>query len=313
MLDTKSCRAEGGSLEVKVYRKKTHTDQYLNFESNHPLHHKLGVVRTLLDLNDAITTKDEEKVKEEEHIRGALSKCGYPDWAVDRVKKQRSQPKDKSSEKEKSSTKSLPGSISLPYVAGLSEAFARLLKKYNIQSTMKPCNTIRQNLVRPKDKRPLSDNAGVVYNIACKQCPGRYVGETGRKLGVRVKEHRDEVEKADKMTHYTRSTRKASEDAPRKSAITLHSTANNYVIDWDSTKIVGREDVWIRRQILETVRIRQEGKSALNRDGGNYPLPPLWGPMLVDTKVTAPKSAKQKKAVEVSTTIQSRQQSDEVC
>ena len=47
--------------------------------------------------------------------------------------------------------------------------------------------------------------------------------------------------------------------------------------------------------------------------GGNYPLPPLWGPMLVDTKVTAPKSAKQKKAVEVSTTIQSRQQSDEVC
>ena len=199
MLDTKSCRAEGGSLEVKVYRKKTHTDQYLNFESNHPLHHKLGVVRTLLDRNDAITTKDEEKVKEEEHIRGALSKCGYPDWAVDRVKKQRSQPKDKSSEKEKSSTKSLPGSISLPYVAGLSEAFARLLKKYNIQSTMKPCNTIRQNLVRPKDKRPLSDNAGVVYNIACKQCPaGRYVGETGRTLGVRVKEHRDEVEKADK-------------------------------------------------------------------------------------------------------------------
>ena len=186
-------------------------------------------------------------------------------------KKQRSQPKDKSSEKEKSSTKSLPGSISLPFVAGLSEAFARLFKKYNIQSTMKPCNTIRQNLVRPKDKRPLSDNAGVVYNIAFKQCPGRYIGETGRKLGVRVKEHRDEVEKADKLTRYTRSTRKPSEDMPCKSAITLHSTAHNHVIDWDSTRIVGREDVWMRRQILETVRIRQEGKTALNRDGIKLP------------------------------------------
>ena len=87
MLDTKSCRAEGGSLEVRVYRKKTHTDQYLNCVSNHPLHHKLGVVRTLLDRNDAITTKEEEKVKEEKHIRGALSKCGYPEWAVDRVNK----------------------------------------------------------------------------------------------------------------------------------------------------------------------------------------------------------------------------------
>ena len=65
---------------------------------------------------------------------------------------------------------------------------------------MKPCNTIRQNLVRPKDKRPLSDNTGEVYNIACKQCPGRFIGKTGRKLGVRVKEHQDEVEKANKLT-----------------------------------------------------------------------------------------------------------------
>ena len=30
MLDTESCRAEGGSLEVRVYCEKTHTDQYLN-------------------------------------------------------------------------------------------------------------------------------------------------------------------------------------------------------------------------------------------------------------------------------------------
>ena len=120
----------------------------------------------------------------------------------------------KTSIKEKASIKSLLGSISLPCVAGLSEAFARLLKKYNIQPTMKPCNTIRQNLVRPKDKRPLSDNTGEVYNIACKQCPGRYIGETGRKLGVRVKEHQVEVEKANKLTRYTRSTCKASEDLP---------------------------------------------------------------------------------------------------
>ena len=77
---------------------------------------------------------------------------------------------------EREGLQSLPGNISLPYDAGLSEVFARLLKKYNIQSTMKPCNTILQNLVRPKDKRPLSDNAGVVYNMACKQCLGRYTG-----------------------------------------------------------------------------------------------------------------------------------------
>ena len=230
----------------------------------------------------AITTKAEDKITEEEHIRGALSKCGYPNWAVERVKKQRAQPKEKPDKKDKSTTRSL-GNIMLPYVAGLYESFARLLKKYNIQSQMKPFNTIRQHVVHPKDKRTLQEKAGVVYNIPCKQCPGRYIGETGRKLGVRIKEHHDNVEKAAKSKrNYTRAQRKEADNNYPSSAITQHTTRENHVIDWDSTTIVGRENVRIRRQILETMRIRQEGNTALNRDGGNYPLPHLWGPMLVD-------------------------------
>ena len=33
-----------GSLATKVYRKPTHTDHYLQFDSHHPLIHKLGVL-----------------------------------------------------------------------------------------------------------------------------------------------------------------------------------------------------------------------------------------------------------------------------
>ena len=46
------------SLSVSVFRKPSHTDQYLQFGSNHPLIQKLGVVKTLFHRADTIVTKD---------------------------------------------------------------------------------------------------------------------------------------------------------------------------------------------------------------------------------------------------------------
>ena len=62
-LDTLLERKEDGSVKVKVYRKKTHTNQYLAFDSHHPLHQKLRVPRTLLNRCEEIVTEEEDKKK----------------------------------------------------------------------------------------------------------------------------------------------------------------------------------------------------------------------------------------------------------
>ena len=53
-LETFIVKKEDGTVKLLVYRKFTHTDQYLNYNSHHPLHQKLGVIRTLYDRKDNI-------------------------------------------------------------------------------------------------------------------------------------------------------------------------------------------------------------------------------------------------------------------
>jgi len=87
-LDTLIVRKTDGRVKLLVYKKKTHTDQYLHFSSHHPLQHKLSVVKTLLDRSSQIVTEEEDREQEEHHIHTVLARCGYPDWSINHVKSQ---------------------------------------------------------------------------------------------------------------------------------------------------------------------------------------------------------------------------------
>ena len=100
-LDTLIVRKADNTVKLLVYRKKTHTDRYLHFSSHHPLQHKLGVIRTLLDRCNDIVTETDDRQKEEQHIVEALSKCGYPKWSFDKVKVQIERRKEGGKDKEK--------------------------------------------------------------------------------------------------------------------------------------------------------------------------------------------------------------------
>ena len=97
------------------------------------------------------------------------------------------------------------GMVVLPYVSWVSEKLTRIFKKRKISSAMKPHTKLKALLVHSKDKTDLKEG---VYTIDCTGCKKKYVGQTKRKLQVRVKEHRTETEKVSKGTSYTREKKK---------------------------------------------------------------------------------------------------------
>ena len=104
---------------------------------------------------------------------------------------------------------------------GVSEPISRILKTAGIKVAMKPHNTLRKELVHPKDRDSLVEKAGVVYQVNCKQCDAAYIGQTGRHLYERIKEHRSAVKKG-----YT-----------RQSGIAEHAYEKHHDIDWDGVQI----------------------------------------------------------------------------
>ena len=183
-LDTLATHHSDGSLSTSVYRKKTHTDRYLDFTSHHPLTNKVAVARTLMTRVDRICTYVPDKDKEKRHIAKALKNNGHPSQHVNESWCTAPNPHPSSPEDRSRAT------VVIPYVRHLSESIQRILAPLQVRTCFRPHCTLRQMLVNLKDQTRLNQQAGVIYEVPCGDCPQVYVGQTGRTLSHRLKEHR---------------------------------------------------------------------------------------------------------------------------
>lgn len=99
-----------GSINISVYRKPTHTDQYLAFDSNHPIQHKRAVVAALVRRATTIPSTSTGRSAETRYVQQVLSTSGYPRSVVDYTPRRPSRPRPLHN-----------ATVTLPYVRGLSE------------------------------------------------------------------------------------------------------------------------------------------------------------------------------------------------
>ena len=124
----------------------------------------------------------------------------------------------------------------LPYIKGVSEPLRRHLHRQGIRTVFKSDTTLRSRLVRPKDPADPNKQDGVVYKIPC-ICGKAYIGETGRPMQERTKEHDRDIRLARTQNY----------------AVSDHANGTGHKPLWNESKLNDRESHWYARKVEEAI------------------------------------------------------------
>ena len=100
---------------------------------------------------------------------------------------------------------------------------------------------------------------GVVYEVPCAGCNQVYIGETGRNLSERLKEHKYALKRCN-----------------MNNGIAAHAWNTKHPVDWNSARVRTSEQQ--KRRVLEAILIKQTPNNS-NLDCG-LNLNQIWSPLL---------------------------------
>jgi len=247
-------------IQTCVYRKPTHSNRYLNFNSNHSLENKKAVIRTLANIALTNTSDRNQLDAEFNSIVSMLRANNYPLNIITQIINQ-CKIKFYSREKHNHDTFDITKTITIPYYRNVSENIKTILRKYDISVVYKRGNSIN-NLLNPIKKSSLI-RSNVVYNLNCMDCNSTYIGTTKRKLGIRIDEH--------------------AKSTQTKSNVAKHAIDHGHRIDYDNPKITYFERNNSARVFLEGFDIMKNklAKNNLMNDKINMQnnIPPIYLPL----------------------------------
>jgi predicted GIY-YIG superfamily endonuclease len=200
----------------------------------------------------AICQERHDLLVEVNNLRRDLQLNVYPQGFINSVVR------SKGSSRQKKEEKPLV-SVYMPYVLGVSEKFKRIGNQYNIRTVFKTKHTLRSSLVRTRPNRDPKQTAHYVYSIPC-ECGRCYIGETGRSLAVRIREHRHNLK----------------EGLLDKSKLTQHANEGHRV-GWDEARILEIESNNRYRKYKESAHMA----CLTNRiSQPSLVISPLWIPLI---------------------------------
>jgi len=271
-------------LETEVYRKATDSGLYLQYDSNHPKAVKNGIVNTMLHRAETHSSTPSNYNQEVKKIDEILIRNKYPPKLIKNIKEKR-----KNKLKTTAEEKKPDATIVLPYIPRLSEKIKKLGNKNNIRVVFKSKETIKSKIVNFKPKSKKLSPKEVIYNIPC-ECGKSYIGETGRTVEVRLKEHQASVKKCD----------------PDISKLTEHKLKTGHRFKWEDVKVIGKESNWRKRKIHEAAEILKGADKVISTP--SFEIDPVWRPLIHNTRLRPKYKATENPPVRRSARLRARVQ-----
>ena len=252
-------RPSGNEIITSVHRKPTHTDRYLDFNSNHLKSAKHAVVRALTDRAKNVCLSPELLAEEMDHLGKVLRYNNYPKWMIKQGSRNNTLA-GRLIDPETGNEVKKTVFISAPYFPVLTESFKQLFRYTHVQVCFKGQNTIKLMLMHPKDKVDPSLKKDIVYQWSCANpgCKSSYIRETSRSLSERVRKHSKEGS---------------------NSAIYQHCASKGHPLpNIDQFKVIDQEKSQIAHEAREAIHI-QNADPELNRNVGKMVIPHVFDPI----------------------------------
>lgn len=266
-LDTRVIR-QNNKIILDWYQKPTSSGRYINFQSDHSTKIKINFMKQMKSRIIKISHPS-FKEKNVNKLKLLLLQNSYPPGLVNKILYSTSSFSPQNVVAQRPQTISAPNDLageeggdvnvgedqpaegvvdggqpcrfgSLPNITGLTVRLIRTFHNENIKIAIKNSKKGSSLFSKLKSKIPLKFQSSVVYSVQCESCGSRYVGQTSQWVTNRLALHKSDI--ANKRD---------------RCALAEHVLKNNHQVDWESIKILEKEQNTNKRLILEMYQINK--------------------------------------------------------
>ena len=232
-------------FRFSVYRKPTNICSYIHYYSNHSEKIKKATFSSMF-LRALRICSPEFLDNEFETIFRISEKLKYPNYFIECSLQKAKKTFYSVTAREPFDHNNL---LVLPYSDSMKHV-PRFCKTFNINVVFRFSNTLKNKLI----KNSPSICNGCIYEIPCKDCNCKYIGQSGKGLATRINQHKGCIRRGE-----------------TSNALFLHRNNYNHAIDWDRAKVYLYCDNVTKRNIVESAMIKSQ-ENLMNVSPGMYKL-----------------------------------------